>query len=225
MVRMVVALACIVVLLTGMVLGAGCAAGGGDLASLKIGSKWSHQLAQGGAYYEVSTEVTDATLVGGKECWVVTMSFDPTYMGTESATGRVDKSNGELIQFQAPTEFMGMDCMLSVNYSHYWQDGSSSLQEVGEQATMVTKKTETADCEGETYTETETMTFTCKVEEVEEITVPAGTYTCFKIASYNETGEKVSVEWHSDEVLPAVKTVDYENEIELVTRELKSYSV
>jgi hypothetical protein len=74
---------------------------------------------------------------------------------------------------------------------------------------------------GESNTETNTYTF--KVENIEQITVPAGTFKCFKIVMYDKDGKPVITEWESDETkMYMVKGVDIQNS---GTTELVSYSV
>ena len=69
---------------------------------------------------------------------------------------------------------------------------------------------------------TETDTSIQEVVRIEEITVQAGTFECFKIATHDETGMKISESWYSDDVKNDVKYTNYE---EGYTIELKSHSM
>ena len=75
---------------------------------------------------------------------------------------------------------------------------------------------------GETETDSVTETTIFKVEKVEEITVDAGTFNCFRIVEYDEDGNKLNTYWHSDTVKQNVKEINHEDGS---TVELKSYSL
>ena len=74
----------------------------------------------------------------------------------------------------------------------------------------------------ETETESRTKTSTYKVEAIEEITVPAGKFSCFKIVEYDDTGQEHVTQWYSDKVKRFVKRIEHGD---AETMELKSYSV
>lgn len=75
----------------------------------------------------------------------------------------------------------------------------------------------------ETDIETETRNYSIKVEVQEEITVPAGTFTCFKLVEYTEDGTLKKISWHLDNVkFLYVKMV---NPITGETNELLSYNL
>jgi hypothetical protein len=60
------------------------------------------------------------------------------------------------------------------------------------------------------------------VESIEEITVAAGTFKCFKVVTYDDEGVKLETSWYSDKVKAKVKSILHESGD---TRELQSYSV
>ena len=59
----------------------------------------------------------------------------------------------------------------------------------------------------ETALGTDTFDRTVLVEGEEDVTVPAGTFSCFKIVT-SEGGEVVKTEWFSEDVKNNVKVVD-----------------
>jgi len=68
-----------------------------------------------------------------------------------------------------------------------------------------------------------TTTTHIKVEAVENVTVQAGTFSCYKIVAYDETGQKpLSTRWFSTEAKAVVKSENYETEEKF---ELLSYSI
>ena len=75
---------------------------------------------------------------------------------------------------------------------------------------------------GETETETRTTNYRCKVEKIEEVTVPAGTFTCFKVVEYRNGGIILETTWFSDEAKINIKIFDDElgAVVELISYEL-----
>jgi hypothetical protein len=70
---------------------------------------------------------------------------------------------------------------------------------------------------------TETWSYTIKVEVQEEITIPAGTFTCFKLIEYAEDDTLQKITWYSDNVkFLYIKMV---NPITEETNELLSYNL
>ena len=65
---------------------------------------------------------------------------------------------------------------------------------------------------GRTQTETKKIIYTYKVEGIEEVSVPAGVFRCFKIVQYDDdAGIAISTHWESDRVRQyEVKTIDHE---------------
>ena len=53
-------------------------------------------------------------------------------------------------------------------------------------------------------------TGTVSVENMENITVPAGTFTCFRVVAYGEYDEIIGTVWYSDEVKYWVKIGEME---------------
>jgi hypothetical protein len=74
----------------------------------------------------------------------------------------------------------------------------------------------------ETETEIKTRTSTYQVEAIEEITVAAGKFMCFKIVEYDDAGAERFTQWYSDKVRRFVKRIDHTKP---ETMELKSYSL
>ena len=78
---------------------------------------------------------------------------------------------------------------------------------------------------GTTTTYTYEFTYTGRVEVKEDITVPAGSFTCYKVTMRDPTtGDLVYTTWYSDEVKYYVKYIDYSTTPE-TTFELEAYSV
>ena len=93
---------------------------------------------------------------------------------------------------------------------------------MGKEVTIIENTTTTITISGETQTETEERIYTHVVEGIEDITVPAGTFRCFKVVEYNEQGNIDSIDWYADKAKVNVKSIDHETGDIM---ELQSYSV
>jgi hypothetical protein len=194
----------------------------GQLPTFEKGNTWTHELVSGGVYYTGTSEVTGEATVNGQDCWVREVSYVPPLSGIESSSARFDKTNWFEVQGQETGTYGGIGFTRSETISYQFLDGSLWPLEVGKEVRVVETTTTTTVFAGETETETETLTVTRKVEAIEEITVPAGKFKCFKVGRYDESGSELATYWYSDKVKNHVKYVDIEND---VTFELKSYSV
>ena len=63
-----------------------------------------------------------------------------------------------------------------------------------------------------------------EITAIEDISVPAGEFTCYRLEHSNQQGNVTLIEWWSEDVGLFVKMVDYGNYVEPETRELQSYS-
>jgi hypothetical protein len=93
---------------------------------------------------------------------------------------------------------------------------------VGNEFEVVESQERSQTVMGETTTETVTSTETYRVEEIEDVTVPAGTFECYRAVRYDNSGSPVATSWYSDEVRWFVKETDHESGAETV---LVSYSL
>ena len=76
---------------------------------------------------------------------------------------------------------------------------------------------------GETETDTVTTNYTYKIDRIEQITVSAETFRCFKIIKFDEAGTAVSSYWTSDQGKQIhVKSIHHETG---EVHELLSYSI
>jgi hypothetical protein len=138
--------------------------------------------------------VTSQGRVNGRDCWIVEFYITPAYMDVSYGIEYYDKSS----QLELKSLINGIEDV----YSYQPSDASYFPLEVGKQVTVTETDTETRMTGGHSETNTTTDTYTYSVEAVEEITVPAGTFKCFKV-----TDGSSSV-WHSDKVKNSVKEID-----------------
>ncbi len=204
--------------------GVGCGGGEGEgkLPTLNVGDRWVSRVMSEGIEYTTTWEVVGEDVTDGKNCYVMEGSFEPPAMGIiSSASVKYDKATMRPVRMQMSAEFEGYVYVTAVGYS-YSPDETLYPLEVGKELEIIETVTTTTTVMGETQTETETNTYTFKVEGIEQITVPAGTFKCFKIVKYDEGGSALETEWHSDTTKWTVKMIDHETGD---VTELVSYSL
>jgi hypothetical protein len=62
-----------------------------------------------------------------------------------------------------------------------------------------------------------------EIPAIEDISVPAGNFSCYRLEHSNQQGNITLIEWWSDDLGLFVKMLDYGNYVEPETRELQSY--
>ncbi len=196
----------------------------GMLPTLSIGDKWVSKFISEGIEYTMTLEVTGEDVTDGKDCYIVEGSFEPPVEGfIDTVTAKYDKATMHPVRMQMSGEYEGKPFIAASSWSYDLTGDPTYPLEVGKEIEVVETETTTIKMLGETETETVTNTYIYKVEKIEEITVPAGTFRCFKIAKYDEAGTKVSTSWTSDKVKQVdVKTINHETE---EVTELISYSI
>ena len=187
----------------------------GQLPTYKVGDTWTYELEYEGSYYEMTYEVTGDTVVGGRDCWIVKATWTPSLVGVSSGTGKYDKASLFPLFEQASGSVMGVPFTGTNSYSYDPANASFFPLEVGKEVTVGETSEITAAVLGEEDTSTETKTHHYKVEAVQEITVEAGTFKCFKI-----TDGDVTI-WYSDKVKQDVKRIEDDGSV----MELTYYSV
>lgn len=192
------------------------------LPDLKVGDQWVFRITSEKIEHTMNVEVAGEDVVNGRDCYVFEVSVEPPFEGLiDHMTIKRDKSTMEEIT----VEFMYTRYKTSMIYSYEISGVNPYPLEVGKEYTEIVTMNSTTTIEGEDpETETEENTYIYRIEKIEEITVPAGTFECFKIVKYDEDGTNVIQEsWASDEIKQyTVKKIDYESG---KTTELKSYSL
>lgn len=216
----------VVLLAAMMVAGAACAQEQeGELPTLKVGDQWVTRIMSEGIEYMLTIEVTGEDVSNGKDCYILESSFEPPVNGIiDSATAKFDKATMRLIRAQMSGEYMDMPFIVASSYSYEFPGALPYPREIGKEYEVTETETMNTTVMGETETETTVNTYIYKVEKIEEITVPAGTFKCFKVVKYDETGTTaLETTWYSDKTKQyQVKEIDHESGD---TMELISYSV
>lgn len=195
----------------------------GELPTVKIGDKWVYEAVYDNVDYDITYEVVGTDTLNGKECYDLMATYSPAFYGAfNSNTARLYKANYQWAKIEYVTTLNGSPYLMVIEYSYTFPDSSIYPLEVGKEINIIGATTTTITYMGETETETVTRTYTDKVECMEEITVAAGTFKCFKTVRYDETGNKLFTSWQSDKTKLYVKFISHSTGD---TEELKSYSV
>ena len=190
------------------------------LPVLGVGDEWTYNMTSEGQPYTWIEKVFGHGKRAGTECYLVQVSIDPPYKGVaNSAELWVEEETlrTQWILIEGPSQYvMRMDIS--------WDRPPLFPLTVGKQISGTETDYIVVESNGEVQnSETETHLYTYKVESIENITVAAGTFNCFKIVKY-ENGSPVNTTWYSDKVKSGdgVKSVNHETGEIL---ELVSYSV
>ena len=195
----------------------------GALPILNTGDKWVSRFVSEGIEYTMTMEVTGEDVTDGKDCYVCEISLAPPIaLGMDKMASRIDKETLETVRMEGSGIYNGMPLEIRSSYSQQFTEPPFPLV-VGKEWEVVEAENTTTTAMGQTNTETETNINRHKVEKMEQITVPAGTFRCFKIVQYDKNGNPINTSWVSDETkLISVKEADHETG---EVFELVSYSV
>lgn len=211
------------VLIATMLSALSCGEKKAQLPEYKIGNQWIYKMEYKGLIHDVTIDITDTDVVDNKECYVAVWNYQPALEGviTNMSTW-MDKATIFPTRAQMTGSMMGLPYSMIVNFSYVFHDQEWWPLEVGKEIRISETIDRTTKALGLENKETERKTSTYEVVRIEEITILAGTFKCFKIVEHDETGMKLSETWYSDDVKNDVKYIDYEEEY---TIELKSYSL
>jgi hypothetical protein len=189
----------------------------------EIGNQWVYKMEYQGLIHDVTIEVTDTDIINDKECYVTVWKYQPALEGTiPDMSVWVDKTTDLPVMAQATGTMMGVHYSAVMDYVYLFPGENWWPLEVGKEIEISETIHRTTKASGRENKETETKTSTYEVVRIEEITVLAGTFDCFKIIEHDESGMKLSETWYSDDVKNDVKYIDY---AEGYTIELKSHSM
>ncbi len=223
MTKRILATVVLVFLIGTLMVGVGCAGKEGQLPVLKTGDQWTYKMVMEGITYSVTAEVTEEDVVDGTDCYVIEWLYQPAFEGVVSnVSAWMDKSTIFLVKSQLTGTVMSVPFTRVVDFTYRFPDESWWPLEVGKEIRVTKTVTTTDSSLGQETTNTERKTSTYEVVRIEEITVPAGTFRCFKIVEHDTDGKKISETWYSDEVKNDIKYVDYESG---ESNELKAYSI
>ena len=179
----------------------------GQLPTYQVGDRWVWSYAMEGGPRTLTEEIVDAETVEGRDCHVINMEFDPVMSWTQG----------------------DMEC--AITSMTYWGDKATETYsyspwtslfplEIGKEVEM--EKTTTQYSDGEQTGDALTGTEAYEMDSKEDVTVAAGTFSCWEITMYDDAGDVIQTMWWSDEVKSMVKSTDADGN---TLMELQSYSV
>ena len=198
----------------------------GALPVLKVGDTWTMNASIYGVDGTIVDTVTGEQVYNGIDCYTVTTQISTqgtstTTEVTSTKTAAVDKTTLDTIGFEASGSMNGTAYTETGNKSYNYSVKPYPLS-VGKTWTVTITTASTSFTTGQNQTIPETYRYTYKVEKVESITVPAGTFQCFKIVQYDSSNSIVNTRWVTDVTgVSAVKEIYSVG----VTSELASYSL
>lgn len=197
----------------------------GRVPILHVGDWWIMELVFNETTYILTQNITGE----GPDYYVIYQEYNPPYQGRSNMTQRVDKSTTNPMWGQGQSEYTYDNTTITYTYNmtflYTYYGGVQFPLIVGKEFNMTEIMTYTLTMDNTTYTYKYNMSYVSKVETIESVTVPAGTFTCFKINMWNATsGALLYTAWHSDEAKTWVKYIDHTTTPE-TTAELKDYSV
>ena len=173
---------------------------------------------------DTSLKVTSEEVIDGKECYITQDSFEPPIGGVIRNVWMVfEKATMFLLRARMSGEYQGLPFVQASCHSYKFSGAPYYPLQVGKECQVTKTEIRTTTMLGKTQTETVTINYTYKVEGIEEITVPAGTFRCFKVVQYNDAGNALSTYWESDiERQYKFKIIDHETGevIELISETL-----
>jgi hypothetical protein len=197
----------------------------GRIPILHVGDYWITEFVDNATTYTVTQNITGE----GTDYYLMYSAYDPPYRGTINSTGWLDKSTLNPIRMQGHSNYTYDTTTTPYTYNstilYTYQGGVPFPLIIGKEFNMTETIAYNMTMNSTTYTYIMNNSYTYKVEAIENVTVPAGTFTCFRMNYYNATsGDLIYIFWWSDVVKNAVKHMDYSTTPEM-TYELKDYSV
>jgi len=179
----------------------------GLLPTLYAGDTWVFQEVDKGNTYTRTETITGEEGMEGKDCYVEKITYDPPMDGWISEeTQWLNKANLRTVVsiISATLTAAGVDMMRWVIYSREIT-GTEWPHEVGNNFTIDKSWKRTDFVDGQPFVATGNSTVTYECTDVEDVTVAAGTFECYKIVAY-ENGQATTEYWYSYKVKTYVKT-------------------
>lgn len=197
----------------------------GRVPILHVGDWWTMEFVYNETAYNMTEEVTGEDV----DCYRMYMAFSSPYQGQINRTYCTDKSTLSPVRMQGHANYTYDTTTVPYTYNatilQTYQGGVLFPFIVGKKLNMSEMMTYNMTMSGSNYTYIMNSSYTVEVEAIENVTVPAGTFTCFKIVMRNATtGDLFYATWFSDEAKYYVKYVDYST-TPATTFELKDYFI
>jgi hypothetical protein len=200
----------------------------GQLPTHQAGDQWVWSYTEDETTYTLTEEITGEETVEGRDCYVTEMVFDPLLSWTSddvvvTVTSNTYWSDKDTIFYGLKMESQStVDGEAYTYVETYSYDPWTSLfpLEIGKE--VETEITATLYLNDSQLGDPTLTTEKYKVDSKEDVTVTAGTFSCWKIIMYDGEDNVTETAWYSDEVKSAVKVADADGN---TLMELQSYSV
>jgi hypothetical protein len=200
---------------------------GGQLPSLEVGDQWVWHYTMQGVDATLTQEITGEEIMEGRDCYVIDMSFDPLLTfpqaeGVSTITDMTYWTDKATVTYDVKQEMVGdyngEPFTLSYVYSYSSWDPLFPL-EIGKEVEM--EQTTTQYMGDNQFGEPTVTTLRYRVDGMEDVTVAAGSFSCWRLVVEDGEGGIIQVFWWSDEVKSMVKSTGGDGN---TTMELLSYS-
>ena len=194
---------------------------------------WTHRFSIQGVEHTMTYEVVGTGVEEDVAYYLVESEIDPPVSSVIDAYAiKLEKDSRFILELKTPKKLSGSIYEMEITYTYEFIDCSYYPLVVGNECTVseTEKRLLTGTVKNEqsvpvdTYITT-TNEFTYRASNFEEITVPAGTFDCFKVDQYNQEGEMVRTSWKSPQVkYLEVKGIGYPsgNVTELISYDITS---
>jgi len=195
----------------------------GLLPTLYAGDTWVFREVDKGNTYTRTETITSEEGMEGKDCYVKKITYNPPMDGwILEETQWLEKATLRPVVSLISTTLgaSGLNMMRSVIYSREIT-GTEWPYQTGNEFSIKESWERTDFISGQPFVATGDSTITYKCTDVEDVTVEADTFRCFKIIAY-ENGQATTEYWYSYKAKTFVKTHGI---TDAHTTELLSYSV
>ena len=200
----------------------------GQLPTYRVGDRWVWNYVMEEMTYTLTEEITGEETVEGRDCDVIDMSFDPAMSSTHDDV--VCTATSMKYWMDKATALYGVKMETSVTCNGQFFTSSETYSynpwvslfplEIGKEA--ATEKTTIQYSDGSQRGDPAVITEKYKIDSKEDVTVTAGTFSCWKIIMYDGAGNVTITMWYSDQAKSTIKVTDADGNTMM---ELKSYSV
>ena len=195
----------------------------GLLPTLYAGDTWVFREVYKGIEYTRTERIVREESIEGKVCYSMQVTYDPPLDGwIYEETRWIDKATHYPV-FSRVSATLGASGMTMTRLVSYSREGATNRwpYQVGNEFTVKTSWIITDFLDAESFTDRGESTVTYNCVGIEDITVEAGAFRCFKTVSY-ENYQATYEYWYSDKAKTSVMTRGITN---AHTIELISYSV
>ena len=196
----------------------------GALPVLHTGDTWTQQMSVNDNGFTEATLVSGQQVYNGIDCYTLFETFTPAWIGISTMTTQIDKTTLNPVGVEAYGSVNGIAFTITTNISDDYSVKPYPLS-VDKTWTDTESATTTTLASGQSNTSTEIYNYTVKVESMESVKVPAGTFKCFKMVRYiGSTNAVDATLWVTTDigVLGGVKEIDSHDGL---MWELMSYSL